>query len=267
MRQGWFSAAALLVAGIAMPVAAQDAPHNPNHSPDLRLEAFAKLPYWPGYWVSEQYAGTTIGGSAPPRPAGSPALQRLNGFNAAWNDEGKARQAEAARTRGGRKAMGWGFPMMMDAATPFQVVITPEETLIVNAYGETRHIYTDGRAMPAAEDLWPTVWGTSIGRWDGATLIVETVQVQMPYTYFHGGPTFSEQAVYHERIHMEGDRLVTEFTVEDPVTLTAPFSAAITHVKEDAFDRMVQMDFANDRTGSEGGINTIEPPADEREGG
>jgi hypothetical protein len=27
---------------------------------------------------------------------------------------------------------------------------------------------------------------------------------------------------------------------------------------------MVQMDFSNDRTGNENGLNTIEPPADER---
>jgi hypothetical protein len=27
---------------------------------------------------------------------------------------------------------------------------------------------------------------------------------------------------------------------------------------------MVQMDFSNDRTGNEDGLNTIEPPADER---
>jgi hypothetical protein len=85
----------------------------------------------------------------------------------------------------------------------------------------------------------------------------------MPYTYDHGAPTFSEEARYTERFHMDGDRLVMEFTVEDPVTLTAPWSATITHVRETAFDRMVQMDFSNDRTGSENGINTIEPPAND----
>lgn len=247
-------AAAVLAAG--SPVLAQDP------SAD-RTEAFAELPYWPGYWVSEQYANTTIGGFAASRPEGSPPLQRLNGFNAPWNEEGKARQAEAARTRGGRKAMGWGYPMMMDAATPLQFMITPEETMIVNAYGEVRHIYTDGRPMPAAEDMWPTVWGTSIGHWEGGTLVIETVQVQMPYTYFHGAPTFSEEARYHERIHLEGDRLVVEFTIHDPVTLTEPWRATIVQVREEAFDRMVQMDFANDRTGSENGINTIEPPSDQ----
>ena len=158
--------------------------------------------------------------------------------------------------------MGWGYPMMMDAATPLQFMITPEETMIVNAYGEVRHIYTDGRPMPPAEDMWPTVWGTSIGHWEGDTLVIETVQVQMPYTYFHGAPTFSEEARYTERISMEGDRLKIEFTVEDPVTLTGPWSATVYQVREEAFDRMVQMDFSNDRTGVENGINTIEPPAE-----
>ena len=111
--------------------------------------------------------------------------------------------------------------------------------------------------------MWPTVWGTSIGHWEGDTLVIETVQVQMPYTYFHGAPSFSEEARYIERIRMDGERLVIEFTVEDPVTLTGPWSATITQLREEAFDRMVQMDFSNDRTGSENGVNTIEPPSDE----
>ena len=253
------AAAVLLTAG---PAPAQDPTTRPALSATERVEAFAKLPYWPGYWVSEQYANTTIGGFAESRPPGSPPLQRLNGFDAPWNDEGKARQAEARRTRGGRRADGWGYPMMMDAATPFQVMITPEETMIVNAYGEVRHIYTDGRPFPAEEDMWPTVWGTSIGHWEGDTLVIETVQVQMPYTYFHGAPTFSEEAHYYEQLHLDGDRLVLRFRVEDPVTLTGPWEATITHVREGGYDRMVQMDFSNDRTGQENGINTIEPPAD-----
>ena len=231
-----------------------------------RVRAFAELPYWPGYWVSEQYADTTIGGFSGPRPAGAPPIMRLNGFDAPWNEEGRRRQAEAARTRPGRKAMGWGYPMMMDAATPLQFMITPEETLIVNAYGETRHIYTDGRAMPAAEDMWPTVWGTSIGHWEGDTLVIETVQVQMPYTYFHGAPSLSEEARYIERIRLDGDRLVNAFTILDPVTLTGPWNVTINQVREEGFDRMVQMDFSNDRTGNENGVNTIEPPADEADG-
>ena len=62
--------------------------------------------------------------------------------------EGEREDAAELQRVAGRRADGWGYPMMMDAATPFQVMITPEEVLIVNAYGETRHIYTDGRPMP-----------------------------------------------------------------------------------------------------------------------
>jgi hypothetical protein len=256
--------AALLLVG-ASPALADDT------SPADRQAVFAELPYWPGQWITENDE-STIGGlsvaQVEARENGQPAARNpalsLFGFGAPWNDEGKARQAEARRTRGGRRADGWGYPMMMDAATPFQVMITPEETLIVNAYGETRHIYTDGRPFPAAEDMWPTVWGTSIGHWEGETLVIETVQVQMPYIYFHGAPTFSEEAHYFERIRLDGDRLIMEVRVEDPVTLTGPWGATITHLRDAGFDRMVQMDFSNDRTGNEDGLNTIEPPADER---
>lgn len=248
------------IAGAALVVAAPVASNEMTH--DERVAAFAKLPYWPGYWVSESFYDTTITGTAPPRPKGAPPLQRLNGFDAPWNAEGKRRQAEAAKTRGSREALGWGFPMMMDAATPFQVMITPEETLIVNAYGETRHIYTDGRPLPAKEDMWPTVWGTSIGHWEGDTLVIKTVEVENPIHYFHGAPTFSEDAVYTERLYLDGDRLVTDMTVDDPTTLTKPFHRTITHLRQEGYDRMIQMDFSNDRTDYSGGTGTIEPPKD-----
>ncbi|KRA81355.1 hypothetical protein [Altererythrobacter sp. Root672] len=231
-----------------------------------RSEAFAKLPYWSGYWVGEGQAGTTIGGIAPAsiemRETGkAPAVpvMTLSGFGAPWNDEGKARMAERMRIAPGRKAMGWGYPMMMDSAAPLQFLITPEETLIISPYGDVRHIYTDGRAMPAAEDLWPTVWGTSIGHWEGDTLVIETKAVKNPNIYFHTAPPLSEEAHYLERIRMDGDRLVSEVTIEDPTTLTGPWKSRLTYVRDEGFDRMIQIDFDNDRTGFDGQINTIEP--------
>ena len=238
-----------------------------DHGKEARAEEFAKLPYWPGYWVSEGQAGTSIGGIAPVQLGGQrPAapMMSLAGFGAPWNEAGRARLAEERARSGGRKALGWGYPMMMDSAAPMQFLITPEETLIINPYADVRHIYTDGRPMPPAEDLWPTVWGTSIGHWEGDTLVIETIQVKNPNDYFHGGPPLSEEAVYHERIRLDGDRIVDDITIEDPATLTGPWTNHLTFVRDPGFDRMVQIDFDNDRTGNENGVNTIEPPADER---
>jgi hypothetical protein len=257
--------AAPLAAGIAFAAAPLSAQTAATESP--RTEAFAKLPYWPGYWVSEGQAGTTIGGFAPATlaaregaPPPSIPTMSLAGFGAPWSEEGRQRQADARARSAGRKAMGWGYPMMMNSAAPLQFLITPEETLILNPYADTRHIYTDGRPMPAAEDMWPTVWGTSVGHWEGDTLVIETVQVANPNDYFHGAPPLSEQARYHERIYLEGDRLIDEITIEDPVALAEPWKTRLTFVRDEGFDRMVQISFDNDRSASD----TIEPPKDER---
>lgn len=265
MGRVWMLAGLLLVTTPAMLAADTGRP-----TAQARQRAFAKLPYWPGYWVDEAEAGTTIGGTTP-RSVGRAPPDRANSLaiwaNAApWNEEGRRRLAEGLRTMAGRKGLGWGFPLMMNAATPLQVLITPEEVLIVNAYNETRHIYTDGRPMPPLEDLWPTVTGTSIGHWEGQVLVIDTIQVTNPNVFFQGAPPLSEQARYHERIWLDGDKLRAVMTIEDPVTLSRPWTVNLSWVRETAFDRMPLVDWSNDRTGSENGLNTIEPPADERAG-
>jgi len=82
--------------------------------------------------------------------------------------------------------------------------------------------------------------------------------VKNPSDFFHGAPPFSEEAVYVERIRNDGERLVMDMTVTDPVTLSEPFRAAISWVRDQGFDRMVQVDWDNDRTGNDGELNTIE---------
>jgi len=233
-----------------------------------RAETFERLPYWPGYWVGADQAGTPISGIS--RPPGEPVPPPNNdvlaiwGNSAPWNEEGRRRVAESLRTMGGRKGLGWGYPLMMTSPTPFQVLITPEEVLIVNGYNETRHIYTDGRDHPPAEDLWPTVTGNSVGHWEGDTLVIDTIMVTNPNAFFQGAPPLSEEARYNERIWLDGDKLRAEMTIEDPVTLSAPWKAKLSWVRDEAFDRMIQVDWNNDRTGTDGDENTIEPPADER---
>ncbi len=231
-----------------------------------RGEQLDRLPYWPGYWVGESVAGTPISGIAlrPPadgsEPPDSPAFWSNR---APWNEEGKRRVAEVQRTQGGRKGAGWGYPLMMNSSTPLQFLITPEEVLIVNAYNEVRHIYTDGRDHPPIEDLWPTVTGNSIGHWEGDTLVIDTIMVTNPNEFFQGGPPLSDEARYVERIRLDGDKLSMELTIEDPVTLSAPWKMDLGLVRDEGFDRMIQVDWNNDRTGTDGETNTIEPPAEQ----
>ena len=256
---------ALLLGGAAL-LAAHPALAQTSEPQAERTETFAGLPYWPGYWVSEYTLGTTISGIAPKileaRETGdTEALKNfmsLNGSSAPWNEAGKEKWAAVRAAAKGRKAQGWGFPMMMNAATPVQFLITPEEVTILNSYNEVRHVYTDGRPMPDEIDMWPTTYGTSVGRWEGDTLVIETAMVSTPSDYFHGAPPFSEDARYVERIRLDGDRLVSDVTVTDPATLSEPWTVSVAWLRDEGFDRMIQIDWDNDRTSYDGEFNTIE---------
>jgi hypothetical protein len=262
MRSAGWLLAGLLAAGplLAGPAIAQEP------AQQARGEKFLQLPYWPGYWVGENAAETPISGIAlrvptdGSEPPDSPAIWSNR---APWNEEGKRRVAEVQRTQGGRKGLGWGYPLMMTSSTPVQFLITPEEVLIVNAYNEVRHVYTDGRDHPPVEDLWPTVTGNSIGHWEGDTLVIDTIMVTNPNEFFQGGPPLSEEARYQERWRLDGDKLRVELTIEDPITLSAPWKLNLGLVRDEGFDRMIQVDWNNDRTGTDGDTNTIEPPAEE----
>jgi hypothetical protein len=55
----------------------------------------------------------------------------------------------------------------------FKLVQTPGLTLILyEEFNHYRQIFTDGRPFP--KDLNPAWFGSSIGKWDGTTLVVET---------------------------------------------------------------------------------------------
>lgn len=229
-----------------------------------RAERFARLPDWSGIWVIDG-AGGEIDVNGYPRRSGLEDW-RLLGFDAPYNEETRARfnrELPAILEQSGRlKAGGWGYPIMMEAATPFQFLITPEETLILNFYREARHIYTDGRSLPAEEDRWPTPWGESVGRWEGDTLVIETVSVQQPGIFNIHLPLLSEQARYVERMRMiDPDHIASEFTVHDPATLREPWVVNLVYRRDTDYDRMFHMEFENDRTAIEAGGLTLEPEA------
>ncbi len=188
----------------------------------LRAQAYAKLPDWSGLW--EQFKAGANGGSDDPVE-----LQQQVGlgfvhppYNAVW--EAKAKAAAKARTAEPDKLCGnIGFPgIMIGSVQMFEALITPEETLLTFDFSETRHIYTDGKPLPPAEERFGTSWGTSVGHWEGDTLVVDTVATSSPVN--SGKDEISDQAAYHERIRMlDNNTLQDRLTITDPVSLTHPW--------------------------------------------
>jgi hypothetical protein len=86
-----------------------------------------------------------------------------------------------------------------------------------------RRIFLDGRE-PSAEVLDdPTYAGYSTGRWEGDTLVVETVALRAD-TLLDDFSPHSAQMTVRERIRLvEPDLLEDRITVFDPVALEEPY--------------------------------------------
>jgi len=96
-------------------------------------------------------------------------------------------------------------------------------TIAYEEWNQSRTIYMDGRAHPA--NATPTRLGHSVGRYQGAALVIETKTVEPGlYFDFQSGGGHSAEATFVERYVIADDprRLELEMTVTDPVTLFAP---------------------------------------------
>jgi len=113
------------------------------------------------------------------------------------------------------------------------------ERLIVRSefFDEERVVYMDGRNHP--ENGERTHMGHSIGRWDGATLVIDTrlfADHRSPYQI--GVPSGAQKHVVERyRLIGDGSRAMAEFMLEDPEYLAAP----ITHSRELIFTPDVEL--------------------------
>ncbi len=77
----------------------------------------------------------------------------------------------------GGACVGYGMPasMLGSGGYPMEWIQRPEQiTVVYEAHSEIRRIYIRAEAEPR-EDLIPSRDGTSFGRWEGDTLVVETI--------------------------------------------------------------------------------------------
>jgi hypothetical protein len=120
-----------------------------------------------------------------------------------------------------------GVPRIYLHPFPMQIVETPKELIMIFEYDHNvRHIYTDGRQHPA--DLTPTYMGHSIGHWEGDTFVIDTVGFNDKTWLDRGGHPHSDQLHVVERLHrIAADRLQIDFTIEDPVAYTKPFTSSM----------------------------------------
>jgi hypothetical protein len=120
-----------------------------------------------------------------------------------------------------------GMPGIMSQPYPMEFLLTPGKvTIVIEAYTQVRHIYTDGRELPEYPD--PTFFGTSVGHWEGDTLVAESVGFN-EFVQIGGGIPHSDGMKITERFRLtDADTMQIETTISDPEALTEPYTSTAT---------------------------------------
>src|SRR5262245_11098565 len=213
--------------------------------------ALAKLPDFNGVWERAGVGGggnpafgtapTTPRGNQPPAGNRGGAPQRGargdGGAGAAAGGRGgtpsftpqyEAMRADAARTpqpedNSTANCLPPGMPGIMTQPYPMEFLMTPGKvTIIIEAYTQVRHIYTDGRPLPQDPD--PKFFGTSIGRWEGDTLVAETVGFNDDVQLARGVPHSDKMKIVERFKLTDADTMSIETTITDPGVLAAPYT-------------------------------------------
>ncbi|MBZ5642685.1 MAG: hypothetical protein LAO19_08000 [Acidobacteriia bacterium] len=121
-----------------------------------------------------------------------------------------------------------GVPRTMLQPFPWEIVQAPGRIVIIYEYQAIpRQIFMDGRAHPA--DLEPTYMGHSIGKYEGDTLVIDTVGLNDKTWLDPMGLPHSDAMHVIERLRRtDRDTLVDDVTIDDPKTYTKPWTAQIT---------------------------------------
>jgi hypothetical protein len=125
--------------------------------------------------------------------------------------------------------------------------------------GAHRVVHMDGRKHPA--DLLPTWWGHSIGRFEGDTLVIDTVGYNDKFWFDSRGTPHTEQLHTIERwTRVNYGTLVNDFTLDDPGVYSRPVQLKFTarHVRP-GLDLMEFICNEDNQYGLAGGFSPAQP--------
>jgi len=210
--------------------------------PGSTWASIAQLPDFTGVWeVSRGGGGGAAKGGAPKgakgdvakggAPKGAKGAKGGGGaapqailYMPKYNDMLKTYQANPPQDTSAANCVPPGMPGIMGQPYPMEFLYGPGKvTILIEAYEQIRHIYTDGRPHPDDPDL--TFNGHSIGHWEGDTLVVDSVGFTTDTFLSGGGSHHSDKMHIVERIRLANpDLMEITTTIDDPEALQQPFT-------------------------------------------
>jgi hypothetical protein len=124
-----------------------------------------------------------------------------------------------------------GFPRLLNDDEPIEFIITKDKILqVFQSEHRIRYLWTDGRELPSGqnlENLGPAWYGHSVAKWDGDTLVVNTVGLDERAWFDNLGYPKS----FHARIEetwkrVDANTLESQLTLVDPEYYAGPWVGA-----------------------------------------
>jgi hypothetical protein len=176
-------------------------------------EKRTQLPDWSGWWTLDRRINDEWKQNPPPMKAED--LARFRAARSADSDPDPGRFCRPPQFTG----YSGGFTEAVE------FLFTPGRVTLINEGGLIRRIYTDGRSLPTAHENSNT--GTSIGHWEGQTLVVETVDINpgalYPLYTTHGAMSIGRNVRITERIALQApDKLQFDIVTLAPDLFLKP---------------------------------------------
>jgi len=168
-----------------------------------------------------------------PPPPGNPELKEP--YATAYAELQRRQRDAAARGEplpaAGSDCSPAGMPGLMFAVYPIEILQAKDRiTIIAEADSQVRRIWMNGK-LPKADEIAPGYFGYSVGRWEGDTLVIDTIGIK-------------ESVLYRDFPHSEGMRinerlrLVAPGILHDVVTMEDPERLAKPYVLTFAYEKM-----------------------------
>jgi hypothetical protein len=195
-----------------------------NPAAPMNVAAAPSAPDLSGVWVEQGRQSVSLLTDAKEEPPLT-AWGRTQ-FNAAKSADQKKQGGGAGAEDPHKFCDPVGMPRADLTKRPIEIVETPDEVFIFYEEDHSwRQIYMDGRALPEGPD--PSFLGYSVGKWEGDTLVVDTVGLNDKTWLDGAGHPHSDAMHVVERIRRAGaDTLQISLTIEDAKAYSKTWTSA-----------------------------------------
>ena len=124
-----------------------------------------------------------------------------------------------------------GFPRLLNDDEPMEFIITKDKILqVFQSEHRIRYLWTDGRELPSGQNLdnlGPAWYGHSVAKWDGDTLVANTVGLdERAWLDNLGYPKSFHARVEETWKRIDANTLESQLTLFDPEYYEAPWVGA-----------------------------------------